>query len=294
MLKGIIVSIISNIYKVEVEDKIYECTARGKFKKDEIIPTVGDKVELEVIDTNNKEAVINKILERTNFIKRPKLANVSKLIFVVSIKQPKPDLLMLDKQLVFAEFLGIEAIVVINKIDLEKEEKIESIKKIYEQIGYKVIITNAKLANGVENLQEELENNISAFSGNSGVGKSTLLNAIFSSSITEEGEISKKNQKGKNTTTIVKLYKIDNNTYIADTPGFGTFDIYEIETTNLYKYFRELVKYEKDCEYVGCTHIKEKECGIKKALEEGKISNSRYENYVKIYNDLKDREEHKW
>ncbi|MCI8352387.1 MAG: ribosome small subunit-dependent GTPase A [Clostridia bacterium] len=125
-------------------------------------------------------------------------------------------------------------------------------------------------------------------------GKSSLLNSIFKENLTEEGEISSKNKKGKNTTTQVKLYKIDKDTYIADTPGFATFDIYEIEKDDLYKYFREFVEFEKQCEFVGCTHIKEQECGIKKALEIGKISSSRYENYIKIYKDLKDKEEHKW
>ena len=125
-------------------------------------------------------------------------------------------------------------------------------------------------------------------------GKSSLLNSIFDENVTKEGEISSKNKKGKNTTTQIKLYKIDKDTYIADTPGFATFDIYEIEKDNLYKYFREFIEFEKQCEFVGCTHIKEQECGIKKALEEKKISNSRYENYVRIYNDLKDKEEHKW
>lgn len=139
-----------------------------------------------------------------------------------------------------------------------------------------------------------MQGQVSAFSGNSGVGKSTLLNAIFEKEQTKEGQISKKNQKGKNTTTAISLYKMDENTYIADTPGFSTFDVYEIESKDLYKYFKELAIYEKDCPFVGCTHIKEKECGIKKAKEEGKIADSRYQNYVKIYEDLKDREEHKW
>lgn len=125
-------------------------------------------------------------------------------------------------------------------------------------------------------------------------GKSTLLNSIFEKDITKEGLISNKNKKGKNTTTIISLYKINENTYIADTPGFGAFDIYEIETKDLYKYFKEFVQHEKECEFVGCTHIKEQECGIKKALENEKIANSRYENYIKIYNNLKDKEEHKW
>lgn len=294
MLKGTIVSNISNTYTVEAGSGLYECTARGKFKNNEIVPVVGDNVEIEIIDKENNIAVINKVIERRNFIKRPKMANLTQLVLVVSMKQPTPDLLMLDKQLAFAEFLGIKVVILLNKIDLEKNEKIQEIKGIYEQIGYKVITTNAKLTNGVEKLRELLENNISAFSGNSGVGKSTLLNAVFNSSVTIEGEISKKNKKGKNTTTMIKLYKIDSNTYIADTPGFGAFDIYEIDKDDLYRYFKEFVYYEKECKYVGCTHIKENECGIKKAVSEGKISNIRYENYVKIYNDLKEKEEHKW
>lgn len=294
-MQGIIVENVSNQYLIETQDKkVYEAVARGRFKINEIIPVVGDKVEIEILDESKKTAVITKIFDRTNYIKRPKLANLTKLVFVISSKNPKPDLLMLDKQLVFAEYLGIDAIIVINKIDLEKEENIEVIKEIYENIGYKVITTNAKQRQGIDELKKELTNNISAFSGNSGVGKSTLLNAIFEKDVTQEGQISIKNKKGKNTTTAIRLYEIEENTYIADTPGFSVFDIYEIETIDLYKYFREFKEYEKDCEFVGCTHIKEKECGIRKALEEGKISNSRYQNYIKIYEDLKDREEHKW
>lgn len=294
-MQGIIVGNISNQYLIETEDKkAYEAVARGKFKIGEITPVVGDKVEIDVLDESKRTAVVTNIFDRANYIKRPKLANITKLVFVISSKNPKPDLLMLDKQLAFAEFLRIEAIIVINKIDLEKEENIEIVKDIYENIGYKVITTNAKEREGIEELKKELSNNISAFSGNSGVGKSTLLNAIFEKDITEEGQISIKNKKGKNTTTAIKLYEIEKDTYIADTPGFSVFDIYEIETKDLYKYFREFKQHEKECEFVGCTHIKEKECGIRKALEKENISNSRYQNYIKIYEDLKDREEHKW
>lgn len=171
MLEGVIVSNISNTYTVEIDDKLYECNARGKFKNMNITPTVGDRVYIEFTEENKDIAVITKILERSTYIKRPKLANLTKLIFVVSSKHPKPDLLMLDKQLAFAEFLGINVVIVINKIDLEKQEFIENIKNIYEKIGYKVIITNAKTGLGVDELKEELYNNISAFSGNSGVRK---------------------------------------------------------------------------------------------------------------------------
>ena len=145
-----------------------------------------------------------------------------------------------------------------------------------------------------EELKAEMKNNINAFSGNSGVGKSTLINGIFDKDITEEGEISKRNKRGKNTTTSIKLYEIDDNTYIADTPGFSTFDISEIESKNLEKYFREFKENIINCEFVGCTHIKEENCGIKTAIQEGKIDISRYNRFCKIYNELKEREERKW
>lgn len=293
-MQGIIVRNVSNQYEIEVNDVIYGAVARGKFKIDDMTPVVGDKVEIDVIDEDKNMAVITKILPRDNYIKRPKLANITTLVFVISAKMPKPDLLLLDKQIAFAEFLKLEPVIVINKIDLEKQEVIDNIKDIYTKIGYKVIITNAKEKIGIEEIKEALKGQVCAFSGNSGVGKSTLLNAIFEKELTKEGIISTKNKKGKNTTTAVSLYKINEQTYIADTPGFSTFDIYEIEYRELYKYFKEMNKSEKDCEFVGCTHIKEKECGIRNALEQGKISNSRYQNYIKIYEDLKDKEEHKW
>ena len=296
-MQGLIIENIANLYKIENKEKnnqeVYEAYARGRFKKDEISPVVGDVVDFEITDNENKKAVINKIESRKVYIKRPKLANITKIIFVVSSKNPKPDLLMLDKQLAFAEFLGIEAIIVLNKTDFDKEKCFKDIKEVYEKIGYKVIETKAKEKEGVEELKSLLMENINAFAGNSGVGKSTLINAIFNKDITKEGEISKKNKRGKNTTTTVKLYKIQDNTYIADTPGFSTFDISEISYKDLDKYFVEIRENIKDCEFVGCTHIKEENCGVKKALEEGKINQGRYDRFCKIYQELKSREENK-
>lgn len=293
-MQGIIIENISNLYRIKAENKIYEATARGKFKQNEITPVVGDNVEFEILDEENRKAVIEEIGERKVYIKRPKLANITQIIFVVSSKDPKPDLLMLDKQLAFAEFLKINSVIVLNKTDLDKKEEFKEIKQIYEKIGYKVIITDAKKKQGIEELKAEMKNNINAFSGNSGVGKSTLINGIFDKDITEEGEISKRNKRGKNTTTSIKLYEIDDNTYIADTPGFSTFDISEIESKNLEKYFREFKENIINCEFVGCTHIKEENCGIKMAIEEGKIDISRYNRFCKIYNELKEREERRW
>ncbi len=301
-MQGLIIENISNLYRIETEKGIYEANARGKFKKEEITPVVGDKVEIQILDEENKKAVIEKIQERTTYIKRPKMSNITQLVLVVSSKNPKPDLLLLDKQLAFAEFLGIKAIIVLNKTDLDKKKEFEKIKEVYQNIGYTVIETIAKdfedipekSSIGIHNLEKYLKENINAFSGNSGVGKSTLINAIFKDTITQEGEISQRNKKGKNTTTSTKLYEIDENTYIADTPGFSTFDISEIEYRELDKYFREFKPLLENCEFVGCTHIKEENCGIKQALQQGKIDSGRYERFCKIYEELKEKERYKW
>ncbi len=211
-MQGKIISNISNLYYVETEGQIYECNARGKLKLEDIGPTVGDEVIF-----NKEEKIIEEILPRTTYIKRPKVSNITQMICVISAKNPKPDLLMLDKQLAYAEYIGIKSIIVINKIDLD-EKKVNEIKEIYKNVGYKIIETNAKEKEGIEELKNILENNISVFSGNSGVGKSTLLNDIFNEEKTKEGLISDKNKRGKNTTTNISLYKINENEYIADTP----------------------------------------------------------------------------
>ena len=293
MKQGIIIENISNIFKIICENELYTCDARGKLKKDDIKPVVGDKVNFEITKIEEKTGVIEEILPRKNYIKRPKIANINQIVLVISSKMPKPDLLMLDKQLAFAEYMNIKPVIVINKIDLAKEIA-EEIKEQYKFTNYEIIETNAKENVGIYELRNALKNKISVFSGNSGVGKSTLLNDLFEDNLTLEGKISSKNKRGKNTTTTVKLYELEENTFIADSPGFSTFDIYEIETTNLAEYFVEFKEFIENCEFVGCTHIKEENCGIKQALKENKISQNRYERYIKIYEELKDREEHKW
>ena len=282
MQKGIVTSNISDLYKVETNNIVYNCNARGKFKAGEISPVAGDLVEVDITDENKKVGVIEKILERKNYIKRPKMANLTQIILVVSMKLPKPDLLLLDKQLVYAEYMDIKPIICLNKIDLEDEEKIEYIYNLYSKIGYTVIKTDAKNNVGVDQIKKYLQNNITAFSGNSGVGKSTLINSILGKQIAEEGNISSKNKRGKNTTTQVLLYKIGENSYIADTPGFSTFDIREIEKSDLAKYFIEFRPYLADCEYADCSHKKEENCGIKRAVQEGKISKDRYERFCEL------------
>ena len=291
-MEGLIIGNISNTYKIKTERKIYNSFARGKFKNEEIVPLVGDKVEIQITDEEKSEAVIEKILPRKNELKRPKVSNIEQVVFIISIKNPKPDLLMLDKQLAYVENLKIEPVIVINKIDLDENYK--KIQELYTKIGYKVIATSAKQNIGISELKKQLKNKISVFSGNSGVGKSSIINALFEEDKTQEGEVSKKNKKGKNTTTDTKLYELEENTFIADTPGFSSFEISEIESNQLDKNFREFNNEIPNCEFVGCTHIKEKNCGIKKAIEENRISKERYERYLKIYEELKDKEKHRW
>lgn len=286
MPKGIIICTSSNVYQVAEGEKVYKCLARGKFKKEKISPLVGDEVEFTITNSEKQEGVIEQILPRKNELKRPKMANLTQLILVVSMKMPSPDLLLLDKQLVFAEFMGLKATIVLNKVDLEDKEEIDRIAKLYEDIGYKIIQTNAKEGIKVEEIKALLEGETTAFAGNSGVGKSTLINSILEQELTQEGDISDKNQRGKNTTTSTTLYKYKENSYIADTPGFSTFEINEIPKEDLCHYFVEFVPYLDKCEFQGCSHIKEENCGVKEALEAGKISSQRYDNYIKIYNNL--------
>ena len=264
-MQGIIIGNIANTYKIKIDTKEYEAYARGKLKSQEVVPLVGDTVEISITDEENKKAIIEQIMKRKNEIKRPKIANIDQIIFIISTQNPKPDLLMLDKQLAYVEKLKIEPVIIINKIDLEDNYK--QIQDLYAKIGYKTIVTSAKQKIGIDKVKECLKNKISVFSGNSGVGKSSIINAIFG---------------------------IDKNTFIADTPGFSSFEIKEIQSNELEKYFREFKPEIINCEYVGCTHIKEQSCGIKKAVEEGRISQERYERFCKIYEELKNIEKHRW
>ena len=284
-MKGIVIKVQTNSYIVKVENETIECIAKGlfKFKKAQIL--VGDQVEV-----NEEEKVITKIYPRKNEFIRPPIANIDQMIIVVASTNPSPDLMLLDKQIVMAEKNGVEPIICINKIDLDADYS--GIIETYQNIGYQVITTTAKNGIGIDKIARIINNKITAFSGNSGVGKSALTNNIFNEEVAQEGETSEKLKKGKHTTKHVELFEFASNSFIADTPGFSSFEIEGITYKELEDYFIEFKNHIPECEFRSCAHIKEVNCGVKRAVSKRKIDKGRYERYVQLYEKLKG--EKKW
>lgn len=279
-MRGIITKSIGGLYLAESSDGVYECHARGIFRKRGISPAVGDNVEFE-------NGVITEIYERKNSLIRPPLANLDYLVFVVSVSQPSPNLLLLDKFIAVSEYQKIEPVIAVTKIDIESCENIVS---IYNNVGITVLTIDYGRQDPAAEIRELLKDKISAFTGNSGAGKSTLLNAICSDFEIPTGEISKKLGRGRHTTRHAELYKLPWGGYIADTPGFSTFetDKYSIiKKEELSGCFREFEQYEGECRFRDCSHTKENGCRVIEAVEEGKIAKSRHESYCAMYEDAK-------
>lgn len=277
---GIITKCLGGLYTVESPDGIYECKARGIFRNKGISPCAGDGVKLE-------NGVISEILPRKNSIIRPPLANLDQLIFVVSTCSPAPNYLILDKFIAIAEYKGITPIVVITKTDLGDSSEICD---IYRNIGIDVIPVDYDSPETVDTVRKMLAGKISAFTGNSGAGKSTLLNAVDSSLNIPTGEISRKLGRGRHTTRHAELYKLSDGGYIADTPGFSTFETnrYDIiRKEELAGCFREMDEYIGQCRFSDCAHVCEKGCAVVEAVEAGKISRSRHESYKTMYEEAK-------
>jgi len=279
---------ISGFYYVELDGKVYECRAKGILKKNNISPLVGDWVEFEIL--SEKEGNVLSVINRENFLIRPPVANVDKVIIVVSLKIPEPSLLFIDKQLVFLRKMNLEPVICLNKVDLETGE---SIREIYENIGYRVLFTSAKEKEGIGALKEEIQGKTAVFVGNSGVGKSSLTNLLVNEMRMEEGSLSKI-ERGKQTTRHSELLKVNDGTYIIDTPGFSSFELADIDSKELAGLFVEFSEYMDDCRYDDCTHVGENECGVKQAVAEGKIAKSRYESFVTLYQKLKEAENRRY
>jgi ribosome biogenesis GTPase len=288
MLKGKIIKGIGGFYYVDADDVIYECKARGNFRKQGISPLVGDDVEISVNQNNNAENTIEKIYPRNNSMVRPPLSNLDTLFIIASIVDPKINTVIIDKLIAIAEFKHIEPVVVLTKTDLCSDY--QHYVNIYSNAGFKVIVCDNTNGKGADEVKALLAGKISAFTGNTGVGKSTLLNNIFPNLNLATGETSKKLGRGKHTTRHCELFKVSGG-YIADTPGFSSLDFERCERIlkdDLPYCFREFENYLGKCKFVSCTHVNDKGCAICDAVKNGKISPSRHESYVAMYNDVKD------
>ena len=288
-MTGIIIKAIGGLYTVEASDGVYECKARGLFRKKGISPNCGDNVE--ITPENESRGVIEEILPRKSQIIRPPLSNLDVLVFVSSVCEPKPNLLLLDEFIAIAEYKKIKPVVVFTKIDKQDSSVLA---KLYRDAGLTVFEVNNMTGEGSEEVKSFLEGKLSAFTGNTGVGKSSLMNRIFPDLKLETNEISEKLGRGKHTTRHVQLFKLENGGYIADTPGFSTFDtnkydiIYKDELADC---FCDFAQYIGKCRFPNCSHTKEKGCAVIEAVSEGKIAKSRHESYISMYEQAKQLKE---
>lgn len=285
---GIIMKGIGGFYYVEASNTIYECRARGIFRKSKIIPNVGDRVVITIPE--NGMPVVDSIAERKNTLIRPPVSNIDQLLIIVSVAEPNPNMLVIDKLIAIAENKNIVPAIIINKTDLMP---CDWLFDIYHSVGIGVVKVSAETGEGIAQVKEMLTGKISAFTGNSGVGKSSILNKIDNRLGLATGEISRKLGRGRHTTRHVELFKVQDG-YIADTPGFSSLDLEKCELVqkhDLQFCFREFSPYLGKCQFSSCTHINAKGCKICEAVDEGIITESRYNNYVTLYNEVKDIKE---
>ncbi|ANY72028.1 ribosome small subunit-dependent GTPase A [Paenibacillus ihbetae] len=298
MLEGLIVKALSGYYYVKPlrdnqlisgEDQAVQCRARGIFKKRGISPLVGDRVMYSL--TENGEGTVDEILPRSSELIRPPVANVDLAVLLFSVKEPDLNLLLLDKFLVHIEHAGLDAVIVLTKQDLTEasDESAEKVKRMYEEIGYEVMITSSLQGIGVQQVKDRLAGEISVFSGQSGVGKSTLLNALMPGLALETSEISLRLGRGRHTTRHVELIELDNGGYVADTPGFSQLDFLELGVEELSSCFREFAPLAAECKFRGCSHLHEPGCRVIQAAEDGIIQVGRYEHYVEFFTEMKDK-----
>lgn len=284
-LNGIILKGIGGFYYVEAADAVYECKAKGVFRKNRITPLAGDHVEITVRE--NGENTIDVIFERKNSLVRPQVANVDNMLLVSSVVEPNVNTLVLDKMTAIAEKKKIEPIIVFSKSDLADTDELVS---IYRQAGFKTFAVGKDTAGDLDEIKSLLSGKTTVLTGNTGVGKSTLINRLAPHLELPTGEISDKLGRGRHTTRQAELFKLFSG-YVIDTPGFSSLDFLSNEVIfkdDLQYYFRELDEYIGKCMFVDCSHTSEKGCAVLEALNDGKISKSRHASYAAIYNEIKD------
>lgn len=285
-MNGIIVKALSGFYYVSCDGVTYECKARGSFRKSGVSPLVGDRVEFEAVGTLG--GIINEILPRKSVIVRPPVANIDKLFIVSAFSSPQPNTFIIDKMTVIAEYNGIEPIIVFNKCDMGD---FSALRSVYERAGFKTYVVSAASGVGYEALKEELKDSVSAFTGNSGVGKSSLLNRILGEERIATATVSEKLGRGRHTTRHTELYELSFGGFVADTPGFSSLELdsgdYALKE-NLSYSFRDFEPFLENCKFTSCTHTKESGCGILEAVKKGEIEPSRHKSYIELFEEMKD------
>lgn len=289
-MTGKIIKGIAGFYYVHNgKDRVYECRAKGVFRNKKIKPLVGDNVEFTVLDEKQGEGSIQAILQRTNVLVRPAVANVDQALVIFALTHPAPNLNLLDRFLVMMGIQEVPVIICFNKTDLGDSALADQYRTIYEPAGYEVIFISTYDQTGMDEMRKKLRGKTTVLAGPSGVGKSSLTNCIQPCASMETGDISRKIERGKHTTRHSELFYVEENTYMMDTPGFSSMFTPDLEAGDLKEFFPEFSEYEDDCKFLGCVHVGEKVCGVKEALEAGALSRSRYENYLLMYQELKNK-----
>ena len=289
-MQGKIIKGIAGFYYIYAEDhEIYECKAKGIFRKDNQKPLVGDNVEIEVLDIQEKEGSVTAILPRRNSLIRPAVANVDQAFVIFAMENPKPNFMLLDRFLIMMEKQDIPAVVCFNKKDLADSSELEFLYETYTGCGYRVILSSTFQGDGLDEIRQVLKGKTTVVAGPSGVGKSSITNALQENVKMETGEISKKLKRGKHTTRHSQVIPVGEDTYLMDTPGFSSLYLTDMEDQELKDYFPEFRKSEGQCRFQGCRHIHEPGCAVKEALENHKISSLRYEDYLGLYEELKEK-----
>ena len=294
-MQGKIIKGIAGFYYVHVPGEgIYECKAKGIFRKENMKPLVGDDVEMEITHVKDAEGNITQILPRKNALIRPAVANIDQALLIFAMTKPEPNYNLLDRFLIMMRRQGLECILCFNKQDLADTGQQECIEKIYKDSGCRILFVNKKKKEGIDQLAAVLHRKTTAVAGPSGVGKSSLVNCLQKGTQMETGAISEKIARGKHTTRHSELIAVSDNTYIMDTPGFSSLSLFDIEKEELKAYYPEFELYETQCKFMTCAHIHEPVCGVREALGENHISKVRYENYVTFYEELKEKEKRKY